>query len=407
MAHPQPTINSVDIPNGRITYTDHNGRTKTDRWSFMSKQGQIATLKELGYRFTGRPATHWTTEELYTAWLGYVNGFAPTTPTPSIPEEEKMPTPTKSPKVTPPTGTLDDIIRQIVVDTVGDTDLIAPIMSELDSLKEAIAKVAPKVTEIHLPHGEVRKLDGVQHYMFAKVLANITEGTPSYLVGPAGTGKSTIAENASKALGLDFSSKSCSAQSTESSLLGYMSATGSYVTTEFRERFEYGGVFLLDEVDNGNPNVLTVLNSALANTFMAFPDGMVKRNEKFVLIATANTFGHGATMEYVGRNALDAAFTDRFAMLTIGYDADIEQAMIDSVGLDPTLATKWLGIVLACRQNVSNYGLKVVVSPRATIHGARMLRHKDTYTIREVVEATILKGIKPDQADKVLMGVAL
>ena len=318
-----------------------------------------------------------------------------------------MPTPTPKVKTPPPSGTLDDIIRQIVVDTVGDTDLIAPIMDKMSILEQAIAKIAPKITEVHLGDGKIHKVDGVQHHMFNKVLVTLSERTPTYLVGPAGTGKSTIAENASKALGLDFSSKSCSSQSTESSLLGYMSATGSYVTTEFRERFEFGGVFLLDEVDNGNPNVLTVLNSSLSNTFMAFPDGMVKRHEDFVLIATANTFGNGATAEYVGRNPLDKAFTDRFANLEIGYDNDVEEAMLTSVGLESVLATKWLEIVRACRQNVNNYGLKVIVSPRATINGARLLRHPDAFSVREVVETTILKGAKPDQAEKILAGVTL
>ena len=322
-----------------------------------------------------------------------------------------MPQPKPSPKVTKPNtdskSSLDDIIRQIVVDTVGDTDLIAPILEELEVLKESIAKVAPKVTEIHLPEGEVRKIEGVQHSKFGKVLANITEGIPTYLVGPAGTGKSTIAENAAKALGLEFSSKSCSSQSTESSLLGYMDANGNYVGTEFRKRFEFGGLFLLDEVDNGNPNVLTVLNSALSNTFMAFPDGMVTRHKNFVLVATANTFGLGATAEYVGRNPLDAAFLNRFGNIEVDYDNAIEESMLASVSLPTELATKWLAVVRGCRTNAQTYGLRVVVSPRATLNGAKMLRHTDAYTMDEVIEATILKGAKPEIKSKLLTGVAL
>jgi cobaltochelatase CobS len=350
----------------------------------------------------------WSDTELANAWVLVLaendnsGEFSPQ-PTPT-PKESPMPTPTKT---KPQSGSLDDIIRQIVVDTVGDTDIIAPMMEEMSSLREAIAKIQPKVTEIKIGDHETRKLDGIQHHMFSKVLANIASGVPSYLVGPAGTGKSTIAQNASQALGLEFRSKSCSSQSTESSLLGYMSATGEYVGTGFREAFEHGYVYLLDEVDNGNANILTVLNSALSNNFMAFPDGMVKRHENFVLIATANTFGHGATAEYVGRNPLDAAFLDRFASLTIGYDNEVEEAMLDSVGLEARLAMKWLAVVRQCRQNASDYGLRVVVSPRATVHGAKMLRHSDIYSLKEVVEATILKGAKPEVSSKVLQGVAL
>ena len=409
MAFPMPTINSVDFVNQRITHTDHTGRTKTDRFGFMPKNGKIAVLKYCGFVFTGRPPLHWSEDELNNAWnlvLADNGTKVPPTPTPT-PKEETPKMATPSTKSKPSSGSLDDIIRQIVVDTVGDTDIIAPMMDEMASLKEAITKIAPKVTEIKIGDHETRKLDGIQHNMFSKVLANIASGIPSYLVGPAGTGKSTIAQNASEALGLEFRSKSCSSQATESSLLGYLSATGDYVGTGFREAFEHGFVYLLDEVDNGNANILTVLNSALSNNFMAFPDGMVKRHENFVLIATANTFGHGATAEYVGRNPLDAAFLDRFASLEIGYDNEVEEAMLQSVGLDAVLATKWLKVVRQCRQNATDYGLRVVVSPRATVHGAKMLRHDGIYNFREVVEATILKGAKPEVSNKVLAGVAL
>ena len=283
----------------------------------------------------------------------------------------------------------------------------ADVTESLGVLTDTVARLQPKITHIHIPNHDIKIMDGVQHHMFPKVLANISDGTPTYLVGEAGTGKSHIAEQVSKALGVAFSSKSCSSQSTESSLLGYMSATGDYVTTEFRKRFELGGVFLLDEVDNGNPNVLTVLNSALSNSFMAFPDGMVKRHDAFVLIATANTFGHGANAKYVGRNPLDEAFLNRFANLTITYDENIEQAMLDAVGLDASVSAKWLNIVRVARKNVSTYGLHVVVSPRATVYGAKMLRHDGVYNLGEVVEATITKGATPEACEKILMGLSL
>lgn len=411
MAFPMPTINSVDFPSQRVNYTDHTGRTKTDRFGFMPKNGKIAVLKHCGFKFTGKTPLGWSDTELANAWqlvLAENGDKSPTPqPTPTPKETPKMATPSTPTKPKASSGSLDEMIRQIVVDTVGDTDIIAPMMEEMASIKDAITKIQPKVTEIKIGDHETRKLDGIQHHMFSKVLANIASGVPSYLVGPAGTGKSTIAQNASQALGLEFRSKSCSSQSTESSLLGYMSATGDYVGTGFREAFEHGYVYLLDEVDNGNANILTVLNSALSNNFMAFPDGMVKRHENFVLIATANTFGHGATAEYVGRNPLDAAFLDRFASLTIGYDNEVEEAMLQSVGLEPTLATKWLKVVRQCRQNATDYGLRVVVSPRATVHGAKMLRHDGIYNFKEVVEATILKGAKPEVSSKVLQGVAL
>lgn len=436
MAAKASTIHRISLANDRVTYVPFgNTIPKTDRFTYLSKVDRIKVLKAMGTLFQGSPM-HRTDSELLNVYIerkeylqaqgkDIIDVVATPTPTPER-KEAPMPTTPRQPKVGTDGG-LDGALRAIVEAVLGDFVPELPteeinntvngamgkyltafdnVIDQVTSLQDVIATMQPKVTEVKLPDGGIRKLDGVQHYQFAKVLLNLQMRVPTYLVGPAGTGKSTIAENASQALGLDFYSKSCSSQATESSLLGYMSATGDYVGTGFRTAFEKGGVYLLDEVDNGNANVLTVLNSALANTFMAFPDGMVKRHENFVLVATANTFGHGATAEYVGRNPLDAAFLDRFASVVIGYDNDIEQAMLNSVGLDPTLSAKWLNIVRMARQNAENYGLRVVVSPRATVHGAKLLKG-DAYSIKEVVDAVILKGAKPDVADKVMMGVAL
>jgi hypothetical protein len=47
----------------------------------------------------------------------------------------------------------------------------------------------------------------------------------------------------------------------------------------------------------------------------------------------------------------------------------------------------------------------VIVSPRATENGAHLL--DAGFTFREAIDMTILKGAKPEQAEKILTGVAL
>lgn len=410
MANKKPTILAVDKSTERVTYQEFgSSRSKTDRFAFLAKNGKIGALQFCGYRFSGKPPMHFTDAELASAWKSVLGEPTPTpTPTP-IPKEE-LPVPTQPQPQPQPTPTVQgSTLEQLFGEILGGVveGRFTTVTAEIDSLRELIKTVQPRITEIHLPDGELHRLEGIQHYVFPEVLTSVGAGIPTYLVGPAGTGKSTIGENVSKALGLDFSSQSVSSQTTVSNLVGYMDANGHYVGTEFRKRYEFGGVFLLDEVDNGNPNVLTVLNSALSNSFMSFPDGMVKRSESFTLIATANTFGNGATAEYVGRNALDKAFLDRFASVEVGYDLDIEQAMLDSVGLNPTLGAKWLNIVRVARKNAEEFGLKVVVSPRATLNGAKLLRNPEVFTLEKVAKATFLSGVKQDQADKLLTGVTL
>lgn len=423
-AQPAPWFVEVDKSTGMVTYK-RKGDTFIEHWTVLDKVAKIALAKFLGFKFTGMTPLRWDLADINTAISDCLSGSQnlPTVkpkPTKSAPRQEDI---MNQPKVEKALQDLMDAVqsqgvdREAVlaivneaVDPLGrSVDAIAvdvaSVIAQVGDLTDAVAKVRPQITQVHIQNQPVKELHGVQHAVFPKVLSALGARLSIMMVGPAGTGKTTIASRASEALGLEFSSKSCTSQTTESSLVGFIHAGGEYVGTEFRKRFEHGGVFLLDEVDNANPNVLGVLNSALANGTMAFPDGMVKRHADFVCIAAGNTYGNGATAEYVGRNPIDAATKDRFVFVDVNIDEAVEGAMLDAVGLDATIASRWLSVVRQARSNVQTYGLKVIVSPRATEGGARLL--SAGWTLTDVVDATILKGAKPDQVAKILEGVTL
>jgi len=219
-----------------------------------------------------------------------------------------------------------------------------------------------------------------QHYLFPVVLTLAKHRIPAYLVGPAGSFKTSTAHAAAEELGLAFYSTSVCNQTTKSDLLGFIDAGGTYRGTAFRKAYENGGIFLMDEIDNGNANTVAVLNAALANGAMTFPDGEVKRHPDFVCIAAANTFG-GATTEYVGRNQLDAATLDRFAVVPFPYDEAMEMSLAgcpvaseridlaDGGTIDPVDWAQW---IITARKAVTELKLRVVVSPRATLYGAKL-----------------------------------
>lgn len=288
------------------------------------------------------------------------------------------------------------VAADLARDAVNFDDRLTELSTKVDSLRPV---------EIHLPNRPVVKLNGVQHHQFDKVLKVLAKNRNVFMVGSAGTGKTTIAERAAQALGLEFSAQSFNAQSSKADLVGFTTANGVYIPTEFRKRFQDGGVYLLDEIDNANPNILGTLNAALANGYMAFPDGMVKRHPEFVAIAAGNTYGNGATAQYVGRNPIDAATKDRFVFMDILIDENVEAAMVQATGLDASKASQWLDVVRKCRANVQASGLQIIVSPRAAENGAHLL--DAGFSMREVVDMTILKGAKQDQADKVLANVTL
>jgi MoxR-like ATPase len=181
-----------------------------------------------------------------------------------------------------------------------------------------------------------------------------------------------------------------------SQIVGYMSPAGMLVRSVFRDRYEHGGVFLLDEVDAGNANVLTAINSALANGQCAFPDGMVQRHKDFVCIAAGNTFGIGANRVYVGRCQIDGATRDRFAFLEFPYDEKLEEALCNNAD--------WCARVRSVRDAVLKLGVRHVVSPRASISGARML--SAGFALADVENMVLWRGLDSDARSRVEESIA-
>lgn len=258
-------------------------------------------------------------------------------------------------------------------------------LNALTARVEAMEASKPQELRIIPPSTQESKDLGRVHFLTPDLITVISCGLNAYLAGPAGSFKTSAAEKAAEALSLDFSSVAVSKQTGNVTFLGYMNGLGDYVTTEFRKRYEHGGVFLLDEIDNGNANVLAVLNSALANGSCAFPDGMVKRHEDFRLIATANTFGQGGDAQYVGRCQLDAATLDRFAFISWGYDEGLEASIIGAKFPSPPMAEfkpkeltqedcqEWFLKVQGLRMSASKLNSRIVISPRATFAGVKLL----------------------------------
>jgi len=412
-----------------VTLQGYHGGTTQLALGSLPKSEVIAVAKYLGIRFVGKNPMAMPLGQIHDAIVNNIRVVhfvekptpSPTPspmPTPTPKEETPMPQP--KPKPASPMG-LEEMVRVIASDVVNTAldgyeggvnsdevrTIVNPIMDGFrHEVTELVKSVKPIVNTIVVKDKPAKPMTGIQHFVFPKVLGAISQGVHLWLVGPAGTGKSTIGEQVAEALSLPFSAVNCTSTMTETALKGYNDANGNYVATEFRRIFEGGGVFVFDEIDNANPNVLGALNSALANGFMAFADKRVPKHPDFVGIATGNTFGSGATMEYVGRNPIDGATIDRFAQLEVPIDEKVEDAMLASVGLDAIIATKWVTAVRKARQNVSESGLKVIVSPRATLNGAKLLR-SGAFSMQEVFTATVTKGAKPDQVAKIAQGVTL
>lgn len=251
-----------------------------------------------------------------------------------------------------PVGTLDaliaDIARRAASESVNETRVMELIGDALDGHSDAISANVAQIVSSALANMPTTRdvtvsvngapavtIAGAAHKALPRVLSLATAGFNVLLVGPAGSGKTLLGEQVAHCLARRFGTLSCSPGLPESTMIGRMvpnltTGTENYRGTPFVDLYENGGVFLLDEVDNSDASTLLILNSALANGHLTLPDGRrVVRHADFVLIASANTYGHGQSRQYVGRQQLDAAFLDRFvgSTLSLDYDTELERAL--------------------------------------------------------------------------------
>lgn len=200
------------------------------------------------------------------------------------------------------------------------------VCTDLDAfIFEKYGKLPQREIVVKLPDGSAKSAGGIQHEKFETILKYLTADVPVFMSGAAGTGKSSIAKNAAKALGLDFYFSG--AVNDIYKFTGFIDANGHYSKTQFYDFCVNGGVFFLDEMDASIPEVLVALNAAIANRYFDFPCGKVELNENCRFICAGNTYGTGADAEYTGRYQLDAATLDRFAVVDIDYSKDIFNAV--------------------------------------------------------------------------------
>lgn len=215
------------------------------------------------------------------------------------------------------------------------TEQVNKVLKEMGldkKIDEALGVAVQKASKhITVTNSRTTEKMGVQHKQFETILKLVNIGENLMIKGEAGNGKSYTVEQVAKALNLPFHSMSVSNQTTKTDLLGFVDANGVYRYNGFISAFKDGGIFNMDEIDAGNANVLVVMNSALSNGFIECPNGeMIYAHKDFRFTATANTVGRGATSKYVGRNKLDSATMDRFAVLNYELDEDIELMMCGS-----------------------------------------------------------------------------
>lgn len=308
-------------------------------------------------------------------------------------EDEEQPAPSKA-----ATGESNGHLAKLIVALAKQLD---DTKSELGELRDKYSRANGSI-EIKQWDGEIVKLKGVTlPAVFQDILDLASQRENIMLVGPAGCGKTHVAKLIADSLKLEFGSLSCSAGMSETHLLGrstpdFHEGKAKFQGTEFLRIYENGGVFLLDEVDAADANLLLAANSALANDYCNVPNRPSKpraiRHDNFIMIATANTYGRGATRVYAGRNQLDEATLDRFRVGTVemGYDRTVEEQQCPVPEIREHL---W-----KVRDKIEAAGLRRVLSTRFLKQAAKM--HKGAGWSLEKIVNVFFNGWSEDEKSK-------
>lgn len=266
-------------------------------------------------------------------------------------------------------------------------------LSTEELLKETKVKIDKYIKETYgeLPKRiEIIKEDisytksGVYHYLFDKILKLVNLSIPVMLTGGAGAGKNHLLSQVADVLGLDFYYTSTITQ--EYKLTGFIDGSGRYHETEFYKAFTQGGVFMLDEIDASIPDCLVILNGAIANGYFDFPNGREFAHENFKVVCAGNTVGLGADMVYTGRNVIDGATLDRFVLVEINYDREIEKHLCPNEEL--------LNFVYDIRKVLKSNNIHHIVGMRTLKYAYTLL--VNGFDKKFIVSSAIVKGMSKD-----------
>ena len=318
---------------------------------------------------------------------------------------------------TPPPGQSAEWLKSLFTQidaTVGrlvEAKLATAKLTVTEEVKEQIHKLArdaasaraeelapPRRIEVTNAEAKTTVALGLQHERFP-LLLRATQARDHrgfklniWLTGPTGSGKTSAAEAVAKALSLPFGSDG--SLDADYKVLGFRDANGNIISTQFLEIYEKGGIYVADEIDNWLPSALLSLNAALANGWVSTPKGMIPRHPDACIIACANTWGLGATSDYVGRTKLDAASLDRFQpKIDWPIDEKLERAVADNQSGE--YGYVWHNLVKNVRHQAKLQGLKIIISPRATFSGIALLHAG--FSLAEVADMAFAAGLSTEQ----------
>ena len=254
--------------------------------------------------------------------------------------------------------------------------------------------MTPVVHEIKVNGKETAKIKADLPPCFKSILAYAVNGNPVMMTGPAGTGKGFLARQVAKATGAEFFEVNAVKNAYE--LTGFVDANSRFVRTPFYDACKAvaegkKAVFLFDEMDCSDPEVLKVFNEALSSLEFTFPNDEHLTFDDLIILCACNTFGTGSDEMYCGEQ-LDASTLDRFVIVRVDYNRKIELSIAQG---DEEL----VDFIDSFRNQTEKNGLAFVVSYRSI---KRIVSMRGVLPLKQVMKECLVKSMAKDDLRNIL-----
>ncbi len=248
------------------------------------------------------------------------------------------------------------------------------------------------------------------HYRFppeaAYLIQAVNHRENVMLVGPTGTGKSSLVLQLAAAGNVSVRRCNLNGEATVSDFLGRWTVRGKemvYSEGILPTAMRNGDWLLLDEIDAALPQILFVLQSVLEDNgklvLLEKDSEVIEPHPDFRILATANTLGNGdETGLYTGTQILNEAFKDRFAtVIHLDYPdeaTEIEIVILKASSLKKTEVKRLVKYARQVREAAQREECGCTFSTRRLLAFAN--KYAQTGHLTTALELTVLNKLSTD-----------
>jgi nitric oxide reductase NorQ protein len=187
----------------------------------------------------------------------------------------------------------------------------------------------------------------------------------------------------------------CSSDLRTSSLLGRFTPIPGSDSFEWQDGLitqavRNGFWLILDEINSLDADILFALHGLLDENRISIANNseIVQAHSEFRLFATMNP-------NYVGTRALNQALLDRFSVIQVEYDKEIDQALIEKLDLNDNAKTAFYNLILRIRGCFEDRQISMPFSHRTLKHIVDL--QNNGFPVDRAIELAYLNKLDSDE----------